>query len=134
MRVGYIYFLLDLKGRRLKIGFSTRLEKRIKALKFSSGRKLSLIGTIPGTMDLENDLHARFFRYRLVGEWYQYTKALQCEIDCLLSNVNTELVKTHFDIKPILNRTFNALSFSQAWDDYKFYTRKRLMNPASFYY
>lgn len=68
-----VYFLLSKKCRTLKIGYSSRLSNRIKALQASSPEDLTLLKSIPGSKQLEAELHKKFCASRLHGEWFSAT-------------------------------------------------------------
>lgn len=61
---GSVYFFRQ--GERIKIGFSTNVKQRIKD--FGAGQ---LLGTMPGTMHTERQMHERFAHLRDAGEWFR---------------------------------------------------------------
>jgi hypothetical protein len=65
----FVYFVSSEDGR-IKIGTSANVEKRMTALQTSSAVKLTLLLTIPGSTDLETELHRRFTHLRESGEWF----------------------------------------------------------------
>ena len=71
-----VYFLLSEDGK-VKIGTSAHLEKRMEALQTASSTKLTLLLTIPGSVELETDLHRLFKTYHLSGEWFTYTDEIR---------------------------------------------------------
>lgn len=71
-----VYFLLSEDGK-VKIGTSAHLEKRMEALQTASSTKLTLLLTIPGSVELETDLHRLFKSYHLSGEWFNYTDEIR---------------------------------------------------------
>ena len=64
-----VYFIQSVETRAIKIGVSTRPEKRLKALQTAHGRTLLLLGTTKKFS--EQDLHKRFKEIRSGGEWFQ---------------------------------------------------------------
>ena len=69
-----IYFIQAAKSKAIKIGFTeTSLESRLEALQTGSPEKLSILGTIRGTLREELDLHKRFSASALNGEWFKAT-------------------------------------------------------------
>lgn len=72
---GNIYFVRG--DDKVKIGFSKDVESRIKDLQASSPLELSLLLTIKGTTKTENELHDRFDKYRIRGEWFRYEGELE---------------------------------------------------------
>lgn len=76
--VGFVYFLSS--HGLVKIGFSTRLEQRIQALRASSPVVLELVAAIPGTRQLETSLHQQFKKLRKHGEWFLAAEPLSSYI------------------------------------------------------
>lgn len=66
---GVVYFGVCTGGPRsglIKIGTSrTRLDQRLKK------NRLELLATEPGSYSREHDLHLKFRRHRVVGEWFR---------------------------------------------------------------
>jgi hypothetical protein len=71
---GTVYFIFD--GEAVKIGYSTKALKRLKNLQTSHSRTLKIIGTMPGSIRLEKQLHKKFRRLRVRNEWFRYTKEI----------------------------------------------------------
>ncbi len=69
------YFVLHSFSGDIKIGLSIDPGKRVRSLQTASSRKLELIGTIDG--DRESELHKRFAKCRVRGEWFHPTPALK---------------------------------------------------------
>lgn len=70
-RVSYTYLIGG--GGALKIGRTygtTTPESRLPMLQTGNPNKLTLLGVLGGGHH-ERELHRRFARYRLVGEWFQ---------------------------------------------------------------
>lgn len=65
-----VYFIHAPEVRRVKIGYSTDVEKRLIGLQTSSPCALRLIKIIPGGKDLEQRLHYRFRAHHVDGEWF----------------------------------------------------------------
>lgn len=78
--VGSIYFAGF--GRYIKIGFTLgTVEDRLRNLQTAAPELLTLHATIYGTTATEADLHRRFSRYRLRGEWFQFRSPIRRLID-----------------------------------------------------
>lgn len=70
---GYVYFIENIEERTVKIGVSKNPRERISALRTANSSPLAFLKIIP-TNEMERDeteLHRRFDRYRLQGEWFQ---------------------------------------------------------------
>jgi hypothetical protein len=71
---GHIYFVTD--GEAIKIGFAERLRARMHQLQVANHFPLFLIGSVRGTRADEANLHARFGRLRIRGEWFKIHKEI----------------------------------------------------------
>lgn len=70
-----VYFLAG--GGLIKIGISTNLTSRIRAIRNSSPTELELLGTLPGGSATEGLLHMRFGEHRQHGEWFADVPAIR---------------------------------------------------------
>lgn len=68
---GTIYFVQAECGGPVKIGFTVDVDERVKALQCGSPFPLRVVATRPGTLGTEAELHRRFARHRLHGEWFE---------------------------------------------------------------
>lgn len=82
---GYVYFIEALGLNKIKIGFSDNPERRISQLTTGSPVPLKLITKIPGSIQLERELQARFEPIRFDKEWFYATKELMAFIASLNS-------------------------------------------------
>jgi hypothetical protein len=73
-KLGYVYFIKS--NDRVKIGKSKDVHERMIQLKTSNPYKLELIGVIEGYGEKENELHEKFKKYRLHGEWFSLSKEI----------------------------------------------------------
>lgn len=76
---GIVYFVFAKELNRVKIGFTgfKTVENRLCGLQTSSPCKLELIGYINSNQDFEKELHNRFDKYRIIGEWFKYSKEIK---------------------------------------------------------
>jgi len=66
---GYVYFI---KCRdKIKIGYSTNVNKRLKQFSVGNGEKLELIYKIQTDRYLESVLHKKYQNYHISGEWFE---------------------------------------------------------------
>ena len=56
----------------VKIGVSNDIAKRLSMLQVGCPASLRLVLTIQGDETLEQELHARFAKYRVRGEWFLF--------------------------------------------------------------
>jgi hypothetical protein len=71
--VSRVYFILDAPACQIKIGYAHTgdVAGRLAAHERKRGRKLDLLGSLPGGYDLERAMHGRFRDYRREArEWY----------------------------------------------------------------
>lgn len=78
-----VYFIQDVAGRAVKIGYSHNPERRLGQLQSARGSKLKLLVTIPGNRSDEHALHKRFAHLRLEGEWFREDAELMEHIETL---------------------------------------------------
>lgn len=60
MTDGYIYFFKDIEKDWVKIGYSNNPRKRIWQVSCGSKCSLELLGVMPGSHEIEREIHARF--------------------------------------------------------------------------
>jgi len=68
--LGFVYFLQSGQDGPIKIGYTTDIQKRIKALQTAHPFPLKLLLVINGNVDDESKLHKKFNSLRLCGEWF----------------------------------------------------------------
>jgi Meiotically up-regulated gene 113 len=68
-----IYFIQADQVGHVKIGFTEEADAqvRLRVLQVGSPVKLTLLGTMPGDMTVELELHRRSAAYRVHGEWFK---------------------------------------------------------------
>lgn len=71
-----LYFILEAQSNSIKIGVSKDVEKRLSQLQTSNAFPLLLIGRMQNRIDLEKNLHEKFKKYRLKGEWFSTNVSL----------------------------------------------------------
>lgn len=69
-----VYFLYDKKNNRMKIGMTTKLNDRIKAIEQSTGLELTLLGLALGPKKLEKGFHWFFEEDRISYEWFAFNE------------------------------------------------------------
>lgn len=74
-----VYFIQAPSGL-IKIGRSTDVPRRKKALQTAHGERLKLLGTIPGGVALEREFHDRWESLRQSGEWFRPTPEFLADI------------------------------------------------------
>lgn len=67
---GFVYLIQRNGLHGVKIGYSGNPLKRLRELSVGSPEKLFLIATWQGTRADEQELHTRFNKHRLEGEWF----------------------------------------------------------------
>lgn len=81
-----VYFVCELSSRLVKIGYARDADERLKSLQCGNPNDLILLGTIPGGPKKEGELHRRFRRLRVRGEWFRPAKEL---LDFIFENART---------------------------------------------
>lgn len=80
-RVVSVYVVRPTGTNEVKIGITTKLDRRIRALQHANGRQLETLVTFEGGRGEEAFLHAAFQQERLHGEWFSLTPRLADWID-----------------------------------------------------
>jgi hypothetical protein len=68
--LGAIYFIRNDRENSVKIGYSRDPWKRKSNLQVGSPERLRIVGLVAAPEAVEPILHARFWEYRLRGEWF----------------------------------------------------------------
>lgn len=85
----HIYFVRPVRmDGPIKIGCSTKPDKRLQVLSAWSPFPLELIGSVPGDFSDENRLHRRFSDLHTRKEWFMSSPALRATIELILSGVS----------------------------------------------
>lgn len=75
------YFIQGESTGHIKIGrTSNGIETRLRALQSCSAEQLRLVGIIED--DVEHELHSRFHKQRLHGEWFRVDRHLRTFMNC----------------------------------------------------
>lgn len=77
--VARVYFVAG--AGLIKIGISTNVPSRFRAIRNASPVQVELIGSCPGTTATEGWLHSQFASQRRHGEWFEDTPELRAEIE-----------------------------------------------------
>lgn len=75
-----VYFIQSVNGGPVKIGFVHRasaLKTRVVDLQIASPYPLQVVKTVPGDRHVEWQMHERFERWRLSGEWFLPAKEIE---------------------------------------------------------
>ncbi len=75
---GFVYFILV--DDRIKIGYSTDVEKRVATLQTASGSRFETVTYRKGGRAMEARYHRRWADQRLSGEWFTATPELLAEM------------------------------------------------------
>lgn len=71
-----LYLILDASSKKLKIGRSKNVNKRLRQLQTSNSGRLSLLFTIKGKGSCEEYVHKKFSHLNTNGEWYEYDNSI----------------------------------------------------------
>lgn len=74
---GYVYFIKGNVTGNIKIGFSMHPEKRVKQLQTGAGEKLELLCKIQGSQSKERELHRKFKKQHIHGDWFHPSPELE---------------------------------------------------------
>lgn len=68
---GYVYFCKNGRRKQVKIGFGVSYKDRIANLNVASPEDLKVLAVMPGDRKAEGELHTRFRKYHIRGEWFK---------------------------------------------------------------
>jgi Meiotically Up-regulated Gene 113 (MUG113) protein len=72
-----VYFVQRTTGGSIKIGYTRNLKRRLMGLVVGSDAPLVVLATIPtDNHRIEIEIHRRFAKYRLHGEWFSPSEEL----------------------------------------------------------
>jgi len=72
-----IYFIQSGNRGSIKIGYTDKnVSQRMSDLQCGSAEQLYLLGTIPGDISGEKDLHNKFKEHHVRGEWFEPSQQL----------------------------------------------------------
>jgi hypothetical protein len=75
MRAIWVYFILDLRTRFIKIGITRDIERRLREIIRVTGHPCRFIGAIHGGRDVEAELHRRYAAHATdQAEWFAITE------------------------------------------------------------
>lgn len=78
-----VYFIQYGKTRQVKIGTTQHITRRLGGLRTGSPNGLHLLATVSGDIITEAEMHRRFRKYWLRGEWFKMEGALAKFIETL---------------------------------------------------
>lgn len=79
-----VYFIHNRRAGTVKIGVAWNPVKRMADLQVANADELRLLGCIAALEPDEIELHRRFSRFRIRGEWFQAHPILMAEIRSML--------------------------------------------------
>ena len=77
MTKGFVYFIVNYQERKVKIGYSTKPEQRLKQLLTGNDGKLELAKVVPGTVKDERKYQRVFCHSKIRREWFKITPEIE---------------------------------------------------------
>jgi len=85
------YFILDAKSNAVKIGKTSQtIKEKMVSIQYGNPNKLRVIAVIERE-DIEEELHLKFRRLRMRGEWFRYEGELKSFIEDLPQECNQNI-------------------------------------------
>ena len=88
----WLYFIQCQTTKRVKIGISADVEGRLKWIRQVSPTQVEILCKIKTRSGLESVLHEQFAKYRLHGEWFEFSDEIR------------EYVEKQKGYKPVVHR------------------------------
>ena len=84
----FTYLLATPDKRRIKIGRTKHLQRRLSRLRYEKKQALELMAVVRG--DVESSLHQRFKTHRIKGDWFHMHPEISGYIDTLLGEAGKQ--------------------------------------------
>lgn len=84
-----VYFVQFGKTKQIKIGVASKMSSRLGGLRVGSPQKMTLLATIPGDFITEAEMHRKFRKYHIRGEWFAMEGSLAKFIKSLREKAST---------------------------------------------
>lgn len=91
-----VYLIKCDKTNTCKIGYASNPENRLSQLQTGNPFALELVGVVDGDISLERELHIKFDKYRIKGEWFEYSQEIKDFFDI------DEFMMIYPDLLPII--------------------------------
>lgn len=88
-----MYFAIQSTGRKMKIGHSQNVKRRLSSLQCGSAAHLKILGYIEGDESTEKALHEMFKHRHDRGEWFHYDKYIKEEVMKILNGDYNEILR-----------------------------------------
>lgn len=69
----FVYAILAPRIKEVKIGVSLDPYARLRLLQTAHSVELELLGTMPGGLEKEREIHRKLSDARITGEWFRFT-------------------------------------------------------------
>jgi hypothetical protein len=79
-KIGYIYFVLDVKSNLVKIGFTQDIWRRFSEINLHN-KNVVLLGYTTGTFKTEKRIHRMFNSARVYSEWFNFSSTIKSYIE-----------------------------------------------------
>ena len=67
---GFIYFVQEKLSKKIKVGYSKKIEQRLIDLNLSNPNGLEVLCIISGNFEIESAIHHRLRKFNACGEWF----------------------------------------------------------------
>lgn len=72
INTGTVYFLHAINSNTVKVGYTTNLLGRVRAIQLANPETIKLIGSVPGSFHSERAYHQAIWPHHVKGEWFYY--------------------------------------------------------------
>lgn len=88
-----IYFVQEDDSRNIKIGRASNVKSRVSGLQNGNSSKLWLLleADVYNSVEYEKELHRKFSKYRIRGEWFEGSEEILCCIDDMRKFINSPM-------------------------------------------
>lgn len=98
----------------IKIGITHNIKARVAALQNGCAHRLVVLGTWPGSREIEKEIHRELKEYRMSGEWFQPSRAVMGLVSRYVGGDVSLGSESHWEVKS----TERVMSIKNAVIDY----------------
>ena len=90
--ISMIYFIQNTETKHIKIGYSNNVRKRLSEIQTTSPYELAILTICEGGIEVEKELHDKFNKSYIRGEWFSPSEELITHINNFPPYLNKEYI------------------------------------------
>lgn len=110
---GYVYFIQAGEADApIKIGYAKNVDTRLKAIQCTQHEPCQVLAYVPGSIEVERALHAKFATSHKSGEWFEASFALITFIEDVRERGEAALIDAGVELAPPQPKAASPVPFS----------------------